>query len=665
MRILWSVIGTHDLQLDRLRDVSVSGALVATEAVPKVGEEIRFDLLDDEGENVATGLARVVRVDPGRGMGISFLALGIDAPLVAELSAASIAARRPPALPGKVGGPPPMPVDPRREEEEIAPEIEPLRVQKPGLVIGIDLGTTNTCVSYVDGGKAKIIPGRTGTNTIPSMITFDPDGTFHVGQRAADRQILQPLRTVYGSKRLVGRTYQDAVAREMQRHFAYPLAEAEGQRFGVRLDDRIVSMDEVAAHILDEVRNTAQAHLGKPVEAVVITAPAYFSEVQREAVRRAATEAKLVVLRIVNEPTAAAVAYGHKLGQRARVAVWDFGGGTFDFSVVDVDERRFEVLATGGDNFVGGSDIDDQLASLLIAELGRQLGPTFEPTPQQLARLREAAEVAKRALSVQTKYLVEIPEITRSPKRDLRVEITRAQLEELARPLIERTVAIARDVLSARGLTPKDIDDVVLVGGTTRIPAVQRAVAELFGRRPSKRLNPDEAVALGAALLADEIGSSAAPSLVDVLPMSVGHGGPGGRFVPLVARNARLPAHREVTLDADTLGEVALPLFEGEGEDVRALEYLCSAMVSDASLRDRGKVTLRLSFDEHCVMAVDARDARTGRPIAVTLDRKRPLDEILLELGAVRAAPPAQPAWKLPESRLGNLFGKLLGMFKR
>ncbi len=671
MRILWSVIGTHDLQLDRLRDVSASGALVATEAVAKIGEEIRFDLLDDEGENISTGLARVVRVEPGRGMGISFLALGIDAALVEHLSASIAANKRPPALPGKVGGPPPMPVEPRRDarreadDEEIAPEIEPLRVQRPAVVIGIDLGTTNTCVSYVENGKAKIIPGRTGTNTIPSMITFDPDGTFHVGQRAADRQILQPLRTVYGSKRLVGRTYQESVAREMQRHFAYPLAEADGQRFGVRLDDRVVSMDTVAAHILDEVRNTAQAHFGKPVEAVVITVPAYFSEVQREAVRRAAAEAKLVVLRIVNEPTAAAVAYGHKLGQRARVAVWDFGGGTFDFSVVDIDERRFEVLATGGDNFVGGSDLDDLLASHLVAELQRMAGATFEPTSQQLARLREAAELAKRALSVQTEYLVEVPEITRDPKRDLRLEITRAQLDELARPLIERTVAIARDVMATRGLSPKDIDDVVLVGGTTRVPAVQRAVAELFGRRPSKRLNPDEAVALGAGLLADEIGSSSAPSLVDVLPMSVGHGGPGGRFVPLVGRNARLPAQRDVTVAADTLGEVSLPLFQGEAADLRELEYLCSAVVSEPGLRDGGHVTLRLSFDEHCVMAVDARDAKSGRALAVKLDRSRPIEEILLELGAVKAARPAQPAWRLPESRLGNLFGKLLGMFRR
>ena len=232
-----------------------------------------------------------------------------------------------------------------------------------GKVIGIDLGTTNTCASYVEDGRPKIIPGRTGSNTIPSMITFDPDGSFHVGQRAADRHILYPLRTVYGSKRLVGRTYRAELAADLQEHFAYPLAEAEGQRFGARIDDAVISMDMIASRILEEVASTAEAHLGVHVEAAVITVPAYFSEVQREAVRRAAAEAKIVVHRIVNEPTAAAVAYGHKQTKKARVAVWDFGGGTFDFSVVDLSEGQLEVLAAGGDNFVGGSDFDDRIAS--------------------------------------------------------------------------------------------------------------------------------------------------------------------------------------------------------------------------------------------------------------------------------------------------------------
>jgi molecular chaperone DnaK len=689
-RILWSVAGTGDIQVDRLRDVSQGGALVATESPAKAGDELRFDLLDDDGEKFASGIAKVSWSDTARGMGIAFLALGIDAVLVAQL-ASPAGRKRPPPIPGVVGGPPPMPGDyaasaspppkPARlsepagsddgqtvpappPDDDIAPQVEPLAVKRTGVIIGIDLGTTNTCAAYVVDKRPKIIPGRTGTSTIPSMITFDPDGTFHVGQRALDRHVLYPLRTVYGSKRLVGRTFRPELAAELQKHFAYPLGEAEGQRFGARIDDRVVSMDTIAARVLEEVRSTAEEHLGEKVEGAVITVPAYFTEVQRDAVRRAAREANLVVHRIVNEPTAAAVAYGHKEGQRrARVAVWDFGGGTFDFSIVDVTDGQLEVLATGGDNFVGGQDFDDLLASHVLGEFQRKEKVDFDPDPQQIARLREAAEVGKRALSVQTECVVEIPELTRDPKRHVRVEVTRDRFEAMARPLIDRTLAIANEVMGSIALSPKDIDDVLLVGGTTRIPAVQAAVEKLFERRPSKRINPDEAVAHGAALLADEIGSADAATLLDILPMSVGQGVHGLRFEPIVARYSRLPSQREVRLKADLLGAVTLHLFQGESPDVSKNEYLCTASVEDASLRDGGRIILRLSFDEHCVMSVDARDARTGRALAVTLDREKSVESILRELG--KYSGPEVTAWKLPESKIGKVLGKLFKMFGR
>jgi molecular chaperone DnaK len=663
-RVLWTIVGKHDLQIDRLRDVSQGGALVATESIASVGQEVRFDLLDDDGEKFASGLGRITRVE-SRGMGISFLALGIDAVLLATLSTASREKVRPPRLPGVVAGPPPMPVKPVTvppASGEVEPQIEPLAVRRSGIIIGIDLGTTNTCAAYVVDGRPKIIPGRTGTSTIPSMITFDPDGTFHVGQRAADRQILYPTRTVYGSKRLVGRTYRAEIASELQKHFAYPLAEAEGQRFGVRIDDHVVSMDTIAARVLAEVRSTAEAQLGAPVEAAVITVPAYFTEVQRDAVRRAASEAKLVVHRIVNEPTAAAVAYGHKQGQaRARVAVWDFGGGTFDFSVVDVTAGKIEVVATGGDNFVGGSDFDDLLASHVLGEFQREHGIEVDPTPQQIARLREAAEIAKRALSVEAECTVQLAELTRDPNRDLSVGVTREQFEALTASLVLRTVAIATEVMSSSSLSATDIDDVLLVGGTTRIPAVQRAVAELFKRRPSKRINPDEAVAHGAALLADEIGSPDAPVLLDILPMSVGHGTSDHRFTPIVARYARLPTYREVKLPADLLGAVSLHLFQGESPDVSKNEYLCSAIVEEPTLRDRGRVIFRLSFDEHCVMSIEARHGKTGRALPVNLDRSRSVEDILRELGHYEG--PHEATWKLPESRIGKALGRLFKRF--
>lgn len=681
-RILWAVLGTDYFQIDRLKDVSATGARVATDALPKLGDELRLELLDDAGERFGAGLARVVWVDPARGMGIAFLALGIDPALIAELTSTESAGekQRPPQLPGGVAGVPPMPAQsktdarakvpaPEPAEEDLAvdsadaPQIEPLVVKRSGIIIGIDLGTTNTCVSYVADGRPVIIPGRTGKSTIPSMITFDPDGTHHVGQRAADRQVLYPLRTVYGSKRLLGRTYRPELCAELQRHFAFPLAEAPNQRFGVRIDDRVVSMGVIAKWILEEVRATAEAHLGQAVEGAVVTVPAYFSEAQRDAVRRAANDAKLMVHRILNEPTAAAIAYGQRQRDKARIAVWDFGGGTFDISVVDVVEGQLEVVATGGDCFVGGSDFDDALASLILGEFQRREGLDFEPEPQQIARLREAAEHAKCALSAQSEYLVELPEFTRDPKRHLRVEVTREQFEELTAPLVERTLAIGVSVMREAGIVPREIDDVVLVGGATRIPAVQRAVAKLFERRPSKRINPDEAVSLGAALLAHDIGSSDAPTLLDVLPMSVGRGVSGLKFEPMVTRNSRLPAEREVTVDADLLGAASLPIFQGESPDVSKNEYICSAEVEDAALRDGGRVVFRLSFDEHCVMAVDARDARTGRALALTLGRERQIDEILRELGHYEGPEPI--TWQMPESRLSKVFGKLFRVFRR
>ena len=635
---------------------------------------------DDEvrirvGEHV--GIGRVIAVEAGL-VRLTVLALGID-PSIIEVTTRVSLPGGPPKIPGVLGGPPPLRlsdvggVDPEEAvtvvakkldpKSSIAFEVEELRVRKPNVVIGIDLGTTNTCASYVLDGQPKIIPGRTGKNTIPSMISFEPDGSFHIGQRAADRQILYPTRTVYGSKRLLGRTFRPELAAELQRHFAYPIAESSDQRFGARIDDRVISMDTIAARVLDEVRSSAEAHLGKPVDAAVITVPAYFSEMQREAVRRAAAQAKLVVHRIVNEPTAAAVAYGHKQSGSSRVAVWDFGGGTFDISVVDLSQGKLEVIATGGDNFVGGSDFDDILASHLFTEFRKaNEGIDVDATPQQIARLRNAAEEAKCALSTEDEAVVELIEFTVSPKRNLRVVVPRATFDELTLPLVERTIAIAQEVMEAKGIKPTEIDDVILVGGTTRIPAVQAVVATFFGRKPSKRINPDEAVAQGAALLADEIGTT--PTLLDVLPMSVGRGIAGRRCEILVPRHARLPTKRELILQADVLGSVQVPLFQGESQNVSENEYLCTVCIEDRSLWDQGVVRLTLSFDEHCVMAVEARNAKTGGVLQPRLDRSRPLDEVLLDLG-LYSGPETKSltSFKLPETMLGRVFGRLSKMF--
>ncbi|MGZ6090684.1 MAG: Hsp70 family protein [Polyangiales bacterium] len=665
LKVRWAKVASPERFEGALLDADGVRVRLVTPERAAVGDELHVELIDDAGGVAANGFARVVSKEPAS-MHLELLAIGWDTAVLAAIPVRGRPRMAPPPLPPVPTLPPPRMASLRPvgldDAEDVEPLVEPLAPMRTGVIIGIDLGTTNTCASYVKDGRPQIIPGRTGTNTIPSMITFDPDGTFHVGQRAADRHVLHPLRTVYGSKRLIGRTYRAELAAELQGHFAYPLGEAEGQRFGVRIDDRVISMDTIAARVLDEVRSSAEAHLKTKVEAAIITVPAYFTEVQREAVRRAAAQAQLAVYRIVNEPTAAAVAYGHKQQSSARIAVWDFGGGTFDFSIVDVSSGELEVIATGGDNFVGGSDFDDIIAAHLLEEFQCIERITFDPDPQQIARLRDAAEKAKRELSVESEHVVELAELTRNPKRHLRVELTVAQFDLLTKPLVERTLAIAHEVMKAARISPKDIDDVLLVGGTTRVPAVQRSVAQLFQRRPSKRINPDEAVALGAALLADEIGGG--PTLVDILPMTIGRGTTRRGFQPIVERYTRVPVTKEITVDADILGSVYVPLFQGESRDVAQNEYLCSVIVEDRSLWDGGHVVVRLSFDQHCVMTVDAFHAKTRKPLPLKLDRSRPVQDVLRDLGGVDSLPPPPPA-QPPASPLAKAINKLFKLFGR
>ena len=667
-----------------VRELTQSALFVVTTRPAEAGQELRFELRGPAGQPLATGVARVLIADQD-GMGLSLISLGIDRNLVARLNGAP---PQPPPLPRdatRLPGVhvPPFPVRgapiPREEPPSVAPQqpgevslsyadeleddvevqVEQLKFADQGRIIGIDLGTTNTVAAHMKDGRATVIPSCTGSAATPSMITFDLNGKCYVGQRAVDRQIMYPERTVHGSKRLMGRTYRVDVAQELQTHFAFPIGEASGQRFGVRLGERVVSMDTIAARILDEVRTCAEQHLGARVQAAVITVPAYFSEVQREAVRRAAAEANLVVHRIVNEPTAAAVAYGSKLEGRVKLAVWDFGGGTFDCSVVSVEDDEVRVLATGGDNFLGGADFDDLVAGHLLAEFQEREGYLFDPSLQQIARLRQAAEMAKKILSSEEEAAVEILELTRKPRLDLRTTLTRQQFATITKPLIDRAVCIAQDVLGKAGMKPNQIDDVVLVGGSTRISAVQDAVAQLFGRRPSKRINADEAVALGAAQLGDEIGEGFA--LRDILPMSITRGLPGPRLEVVVPRYTRLPSETELVVGADLLGSVLLPLFQGDAEAITENEYLCTVVVEDRALWDGGKVRLSISFDEHCVMAIEATHDSTHRPLRVTLDRSRQLLDVLRELGVATRPDGSLPPPPLPK---GSLFQRLGRLFR-
>ncbi|MBX3247119.1 MAG: Hsp70 family protein, partial [Myxococcales bacterium] len=534
-----------------------------------------------------------------------------------------------------------------------------------GRAIGIDLGTSNTCASVVEDGKPRVIPTRWGTNTVPSVLAI-VDGQVRVGPAAKKRLVLNPSETVYGSKRLVGRAYSEALADEFQPYFAFPLVATDSHRFGAKLPGQVVSFEEVAERLLREVKDVAERHLDGPVDRAVITVPAYFGEAQREAIRDAAQRAGLTVGRLVAEPTAAAVAYGYGRKETATLVIFDFGGGTFDVSVLKIEGNRFEVVATGGDAFLGGIDIDDRLANHLLETFRQEEGMSkLEPDAQQIARLREAAEECKKGLSVQKKLMVSLPHFASREGRPvmLSVSVSQEELSVLVRELCERVVALTKETVEKAGLQLYSVDDVLLVGGSTRMPQVQEAVEALFRRAPSRRINPDEAVALGAALLADEAGHV---ELVDVLPLSVGFAGEGRRFLRLLPRNTKVPTKRSfIVKTTSDDGTYRVPIFQGERKDAAANEYLGTLSVEGIPETGAGReLELTLALDAQCFLDVSARDVSTGAALPVKVERARAVEEVVAELGPYEG-PPLEPERPRPSGALGWFFARVRRFWRK
>ncbi|MCB9622357.1 MAG: Hsp70 family protein [Sandaracinus sp.] len=532
------------------------------------------------------------------------------------------------------------------------------------LTIGIDLGTSNTCASIVEDGRARVIP--TGRALHRAFRARDRGRSS--ARRSARRQAAraQPTETIYGSKRLVGRAYAEELADEFQPYFAFPLVETPDHQFGARLPDRIVSFEEVSERLLREVREYAVEHLTGPVDRAVVTVPAYFGETQREAVRRAARKAGLAVPRVVAEPTAAAVAYGYGRKEKATLVVFDLGGGTFDVSILKLDGSRFEVIATGGDAFLGGIDVDDLLANHLVESFKRtERLESFEPDATQIARLREAAEQCKKGLSVQKKFSVSLPHfaMVEGGARTLTANLTQEELFELTRGFCERLVTITRDTLEKAKLQTYAVDDVLLVGGSTRLPQVQEAVEKIFGRPPSKRINPDEAVAVGAALLAQE--TATAVELIDVLPLSIGFAGEGRRYMRLIPRNTSVPNKRSFVVR--TTGENQLtyrmPLFQGERKDAAANEYLGTLVVEGIPVGPKGRqIELSLGLDEQCFLVVSAVDVESGKALDVKISRASSVADVIASLGDYEG-PVEAPERPRAASPLGWFFSRLRGLF--
>ncbi|RZJ83297.1 MAG: molecular chaperone DnaK, partial [Massilia sp.] len=407
-------------------------------------------------------------------------------------------------------------------------------------VIGIDLGTTNSCVAVMDGGKPKVIENSEGARTTPSIVAFTRDGERLIGQPAKRQAVTNGDNTIFAVKRLIGRRFDDPVTKKDTELVPYTIVKGKNGDAWVQAGGEDYSPSQISAFILQKMKETAESYLGETVTQAVITVPAYFNDAQRQATKDAGLIAGLEVLRIINEPTAAALAYGLDKDDGKTIAVYDLGGGTFDVSVLEIGDGVFEVKSTNGDTFLGGEDFDIRLADYLADEFKKEQGVDLRQDKLALQRLREEAEKAKKELSSVTQYEVNLPFITMnaSGPLHLNIKLSRAKLEALVEDLVTRTIEPCKKALADAGLKASDIDEVVLVGGMTRMPAVQEAVKKFFGKEPHKGVNPDEVVALGAAVQAGVLqGDVKDVLLLDVTPLTLGIETLGGVFTPLIERN--------------------------------------------------------------------------------------------------------------------------------
>ncbi|HYV47763.1 MAG TPA: TIGR02266 family protein [Myxococcaceae bacterium] len=522
------------------------------------------------------------------------------------------------------GGAAAVPSAPPFEEPAEAPK-------RTGPIIGIDLGTTNSCAAYVRNNKPSVLFSREGYNTVPSILALNARGKLVVGHPAKGQMLTNPRLTVYGAKRLLGRAYESPIVRQIKDRFAYEIAPGEHGEAAVKLGDRVYSLQQIAALILREVREIAQNQVGQPVSRAVITVPAYYNDNQRQAVREAGRLAGLHVERILNEPTAAALAYAWGRDLKQRVLVYDLGGGTFDASVLELKGNVYEVISTGGDTFLGGIDFDAAIVKHLLADLEQKTGRPFNGDRVAMQRITDAAERAKCALSERREMRVHVPFIAMidTQPTDLDVVLTRDTLVQLTSDLVDRTLAVCDEVLKAKGLTIEQIDEVILVGGQSRFPLVHERVTRFFQKPPAKSVHPDEAVALGAALLAHSQGHQGQLDgvvLIDVLPMSIGIGLPGGRFKPVLARNSTLPASKRyiISTNRDDQVEIEMSIFQGESDKAMENEYLGTLRISGLTRGPRGSARVEVAFEitSEALLTVKAKEIATGKEVVSTFSTR-------------------------------------------
>ncbi len=570
------------------------------------------------------------------------------------------------AKPAEPEGPPPQLDAKSGKPEAPAPRKSgtlvflkpPEKIATTGPVIGIDLGTTNSCVGILQNGKPIVMRSKQGYNTLPSIVSVTPAGKLLVAHPAKNQMLLNPTRTIYGAKRLVGRPFDSPTVREVRERFHYEICPDDAGRAAVRLGADVLSLEEVQGLILRECKEMAEREMNVPVSRAVVTVPAYYSEPQREAVRKAGALAGLQVERILNEPTAAALAFGMNRELSKKVLVYDLGGGTFDATLLKIEKNVFEVLATGGDTFLGGVDFDNAIVDLLLQKFQQSEKVQFSGDSVALSRVSDLAEKAKCALSERASYDVHVPMLMMNAStgawHDLRCTLTRDEVNAATLGMIDRTLDAVRDVLLDGGVKPADVDDVILVGGQSRMPLVREKLKELFGKPAQASVNADEAVALGAALYSGSVDKVSSVVLIDVLPMTVGVGLPGGGFKRVLERNTPLPAQRSFSLpttrDNDTT--IEFEVFQGEDTNVAGNEYLGTVRIEGLPKAPKGmvKVAVTLRLDPECVLHAEAVDLQTRKAVRATLATRYTSDEVQKKLGVT-----AEQVKKANESREKDL----------